>query len=99
MTSIDDEFFETWARRNNVENLQALSKMSRIRVDHEPSIPMEQVTGVTKDQVLPSDNGSAKYVQPSVIQESEPTIAPKPSKFDPNLSRFKVITLSSMREE
>ena len=82
MASLDDDFFETRAFRNNIEKLQALSKISRCRIDHDGlSIPihsplreMERVTGVTKDQVLPSDNGSAKYVQPTVIQKCNPQL-------------------------
>jgi hypothetical protein len=61
---------------------------------------MKRETEVIKDSVLSTNNGSAKYVQPTVVQESKPTIAPpKPSKFDPNLSRFTVKSLSSIRAE
>ena len=68
MASLDDDFFEPRAFKNNIEKLQALSKISRCRVDYDgPSIPipspvreMEQETGVTKDPVLLSNNGSAK---------------------------------------
>lgn len=85
----------------------ALSKISRCRVDYDgPSIPipspvreMDQETKVTKDPVLPSDDGSAKYVQPTVVQKPKLTIAPKSSKIDPNLSRFTVKSLSSKRTE
>ena len=92
MASIDSDFlFE-------LENLQALSRVSRIRVDHDdpltpipsPVREMECETRVTKDQVLSSDNESTKYVQPTVIQKSEPTIAPKPSRIDHNFSNFMV---------
>ena len=106
MASLDDDFFELLGL-DNLEKLQALSKMSRIRVDRDdPLIPipspvreLERETGVTKDQVLPSDNGSAKNVQPTVAQGSKPTIAHKPSRFDPTLSRFTVRSLSSIRAE
>ena len=86
MESFDcDEF---WCE---VEKLNALSQMSRIRVvQDDPSIlrrEMAREAGVTKDQLLPS--GSAKYVQPTVIQDSKPSIAPKPSKIK-SLSQFTV---------
>ena len=100
MASLDDDFFEQWAFESKIEKLMALSKISRCRVDHDgPSIhipspvrEMERETGVTKDPVLSSENESAKYVQPTVIQESKLTI-------DPNLSRFTVKSLSSKRTE
>lgn len=86
MESFDcDEF---WCE---VEKLNALSQMSRIRVvQNDPSIlrrEMAREAGVTKDQLLPS--GSAKYVQPTVSQDSKPSIAPKPSKIK-SLSQFTV---------
>jgi hypothetical protein len=107
MTSLDDDFFEQWAFESKIEKLMALSSISRCRSDYDgPSIPipspvreMNQETEVTKDPVLPSDDGSAKYVQPTVVQESKLTIAPKPSRIDPNLSRFTVKSLSSIRAE
>lgn len=80
----------------------------KCRIDYDgPSVPtpspvreMERETEVTKDPVLYTNNGSAKYVQPTVVQESKPTISPpKPSKFDPYLSRFTVKSLSSIRAE
>ena len=78
MASINPEFLFA------LEKLQALSEISRIRVDHDdPSIPipspvreMERETRVTKDQVLSSDNGSTKYVQPTVIQPTDYCVSP-----------------------
>jgi hypothetical protein len=58
---------------------------------------MERETKVTKDSVLSTNNGSAKYVQPTVVQES--IAHPKPSRFDSNLSRFTVKSLSIKRAE
>lgn len=95
MTSLDDDFFGNKVFINKMEQLYALSKMSKIRVDG-PSVPMEHETEVTKDPVLSTNNGSSKYVQPTVVQES---ITPIPSRFDPNLSRFTVKSLTSKRVE
>ena len=85
MESLDNEFWY------EVEKLKTLSQISRIRVDRDdPSILLREMTtetGVTKDQLLPS--GSAKYIQPTVIQISHPSIAPKPSKIK-SLSQFTV---------
>ena len=100
MTSLNNDFFEQRAYESNIEKLIALSKISRCHVDYDrPSIhipspvrEMERETEVTKDPVLSSDYGSAKYVQPTVIQESKLII-------DPNLSRFTVKSLSSKRTE
>lgn len=58
---------------------------------------MERETKVTKDSVLSADNESAKYVQPTVVQES--TIVLNQSRIDLNLSRFMVMSLSSKRAE
>jgi hypothetical protein len=66
MASLDDDFFEQRAFKSKIKKLMALSKMSRCRVDYDgPSIPipspvreMDQKTEVTKDPVLPSDDGS-----------------------------------------
>jgi hypothetical protein len=105
MTSLDNDFFEDRVFRNKIEQLYASSKISKIRVDYDgPLVPisspvkdMERETEVTKDSVLSTNNGSAKYVQPTVVQESIDT--PKPSRFDPNLSRFTVKSLTSKRAE
>jgi hypothetical protein len=107
MTSLDDDFFEQWAFESKLEKLMALSKISRCHSDYDgPSIhipspvrEMERETKVTKDPVLSSDDESAKYVQPTVVQEPKLTIAPKPSRIDPNLSRFTVKSLSSKHAE
>ena len=58
---------------------------------------MEPETEVTKDPVLFINNESAKYVQPAVVQKSIAT--PIPSRFDLNLSRFTVKSLSSKHDE
>ena len=81
--------------------------MSRCRVDYDgPSIPIpspvrerDHETEVTKDPVLSSNHESAKYVQPTVIQKPKLTNDPKPSRINPDLSRYKVIRSSSKRTE
>jgi hypothetical protein len=105
MAYLDDDFFENRVFRNKIEQLYASSKISKCRVDYDgPSVPtpstvreMERKTEVTKDSVLSTNSGSAKYVQPTVVQES--IAPPKPSRFDPNLSRFTVKSLSSKRAD
>lgn len=104
MTFLDDDFFKRKVFKIKMEQFYVSSKIAKIRVDYdEPSVPtpspvreMERETEVTKDSVLSTDNGSAKYVQPTVVQES---IVFNPSRIDPNLSRFTVKSLSNKRAE
>ena len=67
-----------------------------------PSIPipspvkeMERETKVTKDPVLPPNNGSTHYVQTTVVPKSAPPVTPTSSRVDPTLARFTVKSLSS----
>ena len=86
MASLDDDFLKQRAFKSEVEKLIALSKISRCHVDYDrPSIhipspvrEMERETEVTKDLVLSSDDGGAKYVQTTVVQKPELTNDPKP---------------------